>query len=114
VRYLDAWAGTSGTGGAGLRCALMALEYIDRAAADGMYLTMSNVHRLFVVGCLEGAKWTEDVVISNLFFAKVAGIELAELNAMESVFCNDVLKWKLSVSMDRLCAQRRRFAVPEF
>ena len=113
-RYLDAWAGTNGVGGAGLRCALMAVEYLDRAANNGVYLTLSNVHRLFMISCLEAAKWSEDVIISNSFFAQVAGIDLYELNVMESVFCAEVLRWKLSVSRDRLSAQRARFAEPKF
>ena len=114
VRYTDAWAGTDGVGGAGLRCALMAVEYLDRAASNGVYLTLNNVHRLFMVAVLEAAKWSEDVIISNAFFAQVAGIELHELNAIEAVFCSEVLDWKLSVSRDRLREQGSRFAQPQF
>jgi len=114
VRYVDAWAGTDGVDGAGLRCALMAVEYLDRAARNGVYVSLNNVHRLFMVAVLEAAKWSEDVVISNAFFAQVAGIELHELNAIEAVFCSEVLDWKLSVSRDRLREQGSRFAQPQF
>ena len=91
VRYLDRWFNnTPGFGSVGVRSLLMSTVYLERIKerVGDFALTTYNVHRLFAVCMLLAAKFSEDYIIANSYWAEVAGIEMKELNSIEEDFCN--------------------------
>jgi hypothetical protein len=62
-----------------------AFVYLDRVAALYPILapTPLNVHRLLVTTVLLATKSFDDILYDNAHFAKVGGLDLAELNALE-------------------------------
>ena len=66
-----------------------AVAYIDRFTQvnpDGVRLAASNVHRLIATAFAVSSKFNCDQYNSNRYYARVAGVSLAELNAMERAF----------------------------
>lgn len=112
IRYVDVWAGEipGGHASTGVRCALMAIELVDRLDAP---LSRKSVHRVFMCAVLVCVKASEDFIISNRFWAKVGGCDLEELNRMEMAFC-DLLQWKITVSREDFDTQQTRFSDPRF
>jgi len=53
-------------------------------------LTRTNVHRLFLVGCVVASKYLDDRSLKNKFMATVGGIPTLELNELEIVFLKDI------------------------
>lgn len=91
VRYLDKWFNNKpGFGSVGVRSLLMSTVYLERIKdrVGDFALTEYNVHRLFAVCMLLAAKFSEDYIIANSYWAEVAGIEMKELNSIEENFCN--------------------------
>lgn len=83
----------------GTRCLVIATHLIDRLRmkfSDPLVgpctfqLNQMNVHRLFLVACLLAVKITEDDHPTNDYMANVGGIELKELDTLESHFCNAI------------------------
>lgn len=64
------------------------LDRIEERVGKDWALTSYNVHRLFAVCMLLAAKFSEDYIIANSYWAEVAGIEMQELNTIEENFCN--------------------------
>ena len=85
---------------------IVALLYVDRVcSARRLWLTRTNVHRLFLACCVVASKWVQDVLYDNARMAKVGGVKLAELNALElSVL--ETLGWSVAVSEAEFCAQQ--------
>lgn len=73
----------------GIRCLLISLVYLQKiwAIEPDFTLTVFNVHRLFSIMMLISAKFSEDELISNQYWADICGIGLAELNRLENDFC---------------------------
>ena len=70
---------------------ILALIYLDRFCKLNDYiLTDYNTHRLFLTSLLIAKKYNEDNFYSNLFFSKVCGIKLKDLNIMEYNFLVDI------------------------
>jgi len=66
---------------------IIGLIYLDRVSdLSQLELTYNNIHRLFFVSILMSIKYNEDDIYSNEFYAKVAGIQMVELNKIERVF----------------------------
>ncbi len=63
--------------------------------------TQLTVHRLLLTALLLSAKVYEDTVYDNVYFAKVGGVALRELNAME-VAMLDLLQGQLIVRVEDL------------
>jgi hypothetical protein len=62
-----------------------ALIYIDRfIVQSNVILNYFTVHRLMLVGFTVAVKYFEDEHYSNLYYAQVGGIELEELNKLET------------------------------
>jgi len=78
----------------GVRCAAIALEYIDRA---DLKIDENSVHRCFLIAYLVGLKFIYDFYMSNSFWGQVGGLPMKEVNAMEIVFC-EALGWNFSVT----------------
>lgn len=77
----DEGAGASSPSVQALVCTLV---YIDRIVRDGKTTVhLGNVHRLLAVGMLLAFKMNEDFSVPMPLFAKLTGIPLYELGAME-------------------------------
>jgi hypothetical protein len=99
ARYVNIWRGhAGGAESAGVRAAVMALIYLVRLDDNhGFVLNWSNIHRLSMVAFLLSVKWSEDSFIGTDFWARVGGVPLSEVNALEARFCT-LISFELFVS----------------
>lgn len=79
-------------------CFVLCLVYIDRIIKSNpdFEVSTSSCHRLLVIGSMVAAKFHDDEYASNEYYAKVGGISLQELNALELEFLQ-LLNWKLCI-----------------
>jgi len=79
-------------------CFVLALIYIDRLVKLHPAITVSalSCHRLLLTAVMLAAKFHDDLFYSNAHYAKVGGLSLSEMCALESRFLN-LLCWKLCV-----------------
>jgi len=79
-------------------CFVIALAYIDRIVKNRADVPFAPLtcHRLLLATCVVAAKFHDDTYVSNDHYAKVGGIELEELNALEAELLQ-LLDWKLYV-----------------
>ena len=79
---------------------LIILIYVDRmCVTSGIILNPHNIHRL-ILGCLILAiKYNEDTYFNNEYYAKVGGISLKDLNALEEISF-ELIDYNLFVSED--------------
>lgn len=78
---------------------LSLLAYIDVTCTNNPTFTLSSltVHRFLIAGVCAGSKAQCDVFCTNSHYAKVGGINIKELNALEMEFLK-VTQWDLCVS----------------
>eukprot|EP00298_Acanthocystis_sp_HF-20_P002237 c12681_g1_i1.p1 GENE.c12681_g1_i1~~c12681_g1_i1.p1 ORF type:complete len:185 (-),score=32.75 c12681_g1_i1:41-595(-) len=69
-------------------CYVMALIYLDRLIQlnPNFMISSMNVHRLLITSIMLAAKFFDDVYYNNNFYARVGGVPLTELNALEIEF----------------------------
>lgn len=81
---------------------LSLLAYIDLTCQNLPTFTLSSltVHRFLIAGVTAGSKAQCDVFCTNSHYAKVGGIKVGELNALEREFLR-VTGWALCVSLLR-------------
>lgn len=66
---------------------IMALIYIDRLCRKRkIMLTEYNVYRILFGSILASLKFNEDKFYSNIFYAKIGGVEVSQLNQLEYEF----------------------------
>ena len=66
---------------------IIALIYIDRICVrKRITLTKFNIHRLLITSILISIKFNEDIIYDNLYYSKIYGIALAQLNIFENEF----------------------------
>ena len=66
---------------------IMALIYIDRLCRKRkIMLTEYNVYRILFGSILAAIKFNEDKFYSNIFYAKIGGVEVKQLNQLEYEF----------------------------
>ena len=63
------------------------------------FINSLTIHRLFLTSLLLASKYNDDLYFNNKFYARVGGIPLKELNALEIEFLNRS-KFRLSISND--------------
>lgn len=83
-------------------CFVHAFAYLDRLARrdPGCYQpTPLSVHRLFLTAVMLAAKFTDDHYYTNGFYAKVGGLSVRELNALELLMLKQ-LDFRLFVSAE--------------
>ncbi|KAJ4462760.1 putative cyclin-dependent protein [Paratrimastix pyriformis] len=83
-------------------CTILALIYIDRVIQfnnQSFVLTSLNIHRLLITSMVVAAKFFDDRYYTNLYYAQVGGISVAELNTMELDFLF-LINFSLHVSED--------------
>lgn len=80
-------------------CLVTALIYIDRIVKLHPTFTICQrtIHRLVATSMMLSAKFNDDIYYSNAYYAKVCGLTLKEINALECEFLK-LLSWKLDVS----------------
>lgn len=68
-----------------VECFVLALVYVDRIMQANwrFLLTSLNVHRLLLTAVMTAVKYHDDCSYNNAYYAKVGGIPLGELNALE-------------------------------
>ena len=79
---------------------IIALIYIDRICTKknkNIILNKHNIHRILVTAILVSIKYNEDHICDNLYFSKVAGVSLKELNHLECKFL-EIINYDLFVS----------------
>lgn len=65
---------------------IIAMIYIDRICNQNrIQLTQYNIHRILLGTCLTAIKYNEDNIFNNLYYSKVAGVSLKEMNFIESI-----------------------------
>ena len=76
---------------------LISLIYIKRFCKIGrINLSIQNVHKIFLISIVLAIKYNEDKHYKNDFYAKVGGIDLLDLNNLESDFLK-TLNFKISI-----------------
>lgn len=83
---------------------ILALAYVDRISAV-VPAARANVYRLFAAAATVATKFLDDRSTQNKFAAAVAGVSLAEFNALEAAFLN-CCAFQLSVDV-RVFAEYR-------
>lgn len=114
VRYLEAWKPSTGAPGEisiGLRCVVLAVTYVDRLCerCPDFSVTIFNMHRVLLSAFLAAVKFTEDTPFPNSFWARVGGVPVADLNAMESKFLS-MVAFDLHVRSEQFDATIQRFS----
>lgn len=79
-------------------CFAVALTYIDRVIETGaIVLSSLNVHRLLITSIMLAAKFLDDLFYNNAFYAKLGGVSVTEINALEIEFLK-LINFSLYVS----------------
>lgn len=79
---------------------ILTLIYIDRACSNGVFLTPFIIYRLLSAGLILSLKFNEDIIVSNEYFSKIAGITKANLNRVEYEFIG-LLRCELFINEER-------------
>jgi hypothetical protein len=101
------------------QCLVISLIYIDRLVQARPEIVVSpwSVHRLCLTSIVLAAKFWDDDFYTNSHYAKIGGVMVQELMALETTFLA-LLGWRLYVSPEEygvyhdhvLTVQRQRFA----
>lgn len=80
-------------------CHVLALVYIERILdhSSGFVLTELNVHRVLLAATVVAAKFQDDDIYSNKFYARVGGVAPTELEALEAALLT-MLGWSAYVT----------------
>lgn len=76
---------------------LILLYYIDKLSPDYLTITSLTVHRFLISAICCGSKALSDSFATNSRYAKVGGVELVEMNALEREFLI-AIDWRLAAS----------------
>ena len=77
---------------------ILAIIYIDRICnKTGLILNKYNIHRILISAILVAIKYNEDQIYDNVYFSKVAGVPVSELNYLERKFI-EIINYDLFVS----------------
>jgi hypothetical protein len=84
--------------GCSKECYVLGLIYIDRLLKRHPRIAFDNLtgHRLLITAMLLATKNHDDIFRTNAYYAKVGGVTVKELNALEKCFLL-ALDWKLHV-----------------
>ncbi|KAH9331736.1 hypothetical protein KI387_003844, partial [Taxus chinensis] len=79
---------------------VVAYVYIDRLILNNpsFRLTSLNIHSLVITSVMVATKFLDDLHYNNDYFAKVGGLSLAEMNALEVEFLF-MLRFRLQVTV---------------
>lgn len=73
----------------GSRCLVLAVLYMDQLKVNvkDFQLTMYNSHTLYATLMLVAAKFTEDSVITNIYWSSVCGLPVEDISRFEQILC---------------------------
>jgi hypothetical protein len=82
-------------------CYVLALVYINRITKMEPSITVCNLsmHRLLLFAVLVAAKFHDDLRYGNIYYAKVGGLPIAEVNKLELKFLQ-LIDWKTVVDAE--------------
>ncbi|KAF6001409.1 hypothetical protein CCYA_CCYA13G3613 [Cyanidiococcus yangmingshanensis] len=89
-------------------CYVIALLYLDRLSRRNASLRMTSftAHRLIITAVMLAAKFFDDIFYNNAYYAKVGGLPLREMNALEVRMLRE-LAYQLNVSLEEFHAFER-------
>jgi hypothetical protein len=68
-------------------CFIIALIYIDRIIQNSDFILNSlSVHRMLITSVMLATKFFDDETFNNLYYAKVGGLQVNEVNQLENKF----------------------------
>jgi hypothetical protein len=77
---------------------IIALIYIDRICKKkGITLNKYNIYRILFTAILVSIKYNEDHIYDNLYYSKIAGLPVKEINYLERKFL-EIINYDLFVS----------------
>jgi hypothetical protein len=77
---------------------IIGLIYIDRLyTIKGITLNKYNIHKILFTSILIAIKYNEEHIYNNVFYSKVAGLSITELNYLERKFL-EIINYKLFVT----------------
>ncbi|KAI9483505.1 MAG: cyclin-domain-containing protein [Benjaminiella poitrasii] len=84
-------------------CFLSLLVYLDRMSRNSTELRIDsyNIHRLIITGIMVASKFFSDMYYTNARYAKVGGLPVTELNALELQFLK-LNNFELNVQIEEL------------
>lgn len=90
---------------------VLAAVYLDRflEAREDLPLCAENAHKLFAASLLAAAKFNDDLTVDQEGFARVLGVNLAELAELERCFLAGI-GFRLAVAESQFAAYARRLA----
>lgn len=81
-------------------CLILLMIYLDKLMSQKrLTLTELNIHRLVVTGLMVASKFHDDLFYNNAYYAKIGGVNLKEMNALELAFLN-LMEYSLYVPLD--------------
>ncbi|KAI7907752.1 cyclin-domain-containing protein [Cokeromyces recurvatus] len=84
-------------------CFISLLIYLDRMSRNltGLRIDSYNIHRLIITGIMVASKFFSDMYYTNARYAKVGGLPVTELNALELQFLK-LNNFKLNIQIEEL------------
>lgn len=85
-------------------CFIVLLLYLDliHSSDKNYYICSINAHRLIATALVLALKYTQDNFHTNRYYARVAGVPLSELNALEFEFFRKV-NYSIGVKPETIC-----------
>lgn len=82
-------------------CFIIALIYIDRIIQNhsDFILNSLSVHRMLITSVMLATKFFDDETFNNLYYAKVGGLQISELNQLEEKFLM-LIDFSLTIQSD--------------
>jgi len=82
-------------------CFIIALIYIDRIIQthSDFILNSLSVHRMLITSVMLATKFFDDETFNNLYYAKVGGLQVSELNQLEEKFLT-LIDFTLTIPSD--------------
>jgi hypothetical protein len=106
MRYVNKWAEEQdGLHSLGVTSAVIAMVFLERSKVS---LSRADTYRGFLAAFHVAFKLTYDFYVSNSYFAKVGGVTVSELNALETSMCS-MLGWNFAVSEEAF--EQKRMAL---
>ena len=76
---------------------ILSIIYLD-SIAQNIYITEYNIHTILLISIIIAIKMNEDLIFTNDYYAKVAGIPLKKLNKLEHEF---LYMYKFTLYVDK-------------
>jgi len=88
-------------------CFVLALEYLNRFTRMRPHVALStmSIHRLVLTTLVLAVKFFDDAYYTNAYYARVGGVQLQEMNALELDFLNRI-GWALHVTPEDYARRR--------